>query len=109
VVLPANGRPRYLDEPAPDLPLCVVPEYPRRTWHDSLKPGDTLLLYTDGLIEVPGTDLTEGMDRLADQAGAARSAGVPLAAMCAQLLASVAVRRDDAAVLAFRPVDGDGG
>jgi PAS domain S-box-containing protein len=109
LVLPALGRPRYLDEPGPDLPLCVVPEYPRRTWQDELKPGDTLLLYTDGLIEVPGTDLSDGMDRLAAQAHTAKESGVPLAEMCAQLLAAVAVRRDDAAVLAFRPVERDGG
>jgi hypothetical protein len=49
------------------------------------------------------------MGRLAAQAHAAKESGVPLADMCAQLLAAVAVRRDDAAVLAFRPVARDGG
>jgi serine phosphatase RsbU (regulator of sigma subunit) len=29
-----------------------------------LKPYDALLLYTDGLVEVPGRDLAVGIDRL---------------------------------------------
>ena len=76
----------------------------RTTWHYELRAGDTLLLYTDGLIEVPGTDLTEGMTALAAHAEQARDRGLPLAALCERLLASVAERRDDAAVIGFRPI-----
>lgn len=30
----------------------------------SLLPGDVLMLFTDGLVEAPGRDLSEGIDRL---------------------------------------------
>ena len=33
-----------------------------------LAPGDALLLYTDGLVEVPGRDLELGIDRLLGEA-----------------------------------------
>jgi PAS domain S-box-containing protein len=103
LLLPASGPPRFLEGDGPDLPLCVSPSMARTTWHHELRTGDTLLLYTDGLIEVPGTDLTVGMGRLAEHAEQARDDGVTLTVMCAQLLAAVGDRRDDAAVIAFRP------
>ncbi|AXG77850.1 PP2C family protein-serine/threonine phosphatase [Streptomyces paludis] len=34
----------------------------------SLRPGDVLMLFTDGLVEAPGRDLDEGMDRLTGEA-----------------------------------------
>jgi PAS domain S-box-containing protein len=104
LLLPAAGRPRFLRGNGPDLPLCVDSTMARHTWHRDLGIGDTLLLYTDGLIEVPGTDLSVGMGHLADNAERARADGVPLAEMCARLLASVGDRRDDAAIIGFRPV-----
>jgi serine phosphatase RsbU (regulator of sigma subunit) len=104
LLLPADGPPRYLEGAGPDLPLCVSPSHPRTTWHQELEVGDTLLLYTDGLIEVPGTDLSEGMAHLAVQAQAAKSAGLPLTTLCAELLAAVTERRDDAAIIGFHPV-----
>ncbi|MCW2623227.1 MAG: serine phosphatase [Frankiales bacterium] len=33
-----------------------------------LDPGDALLLYTDGLVEVPGRDLSDGIDKLLGEA-----------------------------------------
>jgi PAS domain S-box-containing protein len=104
LLLPAGGAPLFLEGGGPDLPLCVAPAMPRSTWHHELRTGDLLLLYTDGLIEVPGTDLGDGMASLAERAEAARNAGVSLAAICAQLLAGVGSRRDDAAVIGFRPL-----
>lgn len=107
LLLPTDGPPRFLQGAGPDLPLCVAPTLPRTTWHYDLKTGDTLLLYTDGLIEVPGEDLAEGMDHLAQGADQARREGASLTELCAVLLASVGSRRDDAAVIGFRPVRRD--
>ncbi|MEE4544991.1 SpoIIE family protein phosphatase [Streptomyces sp. V4-01] len=103
LLLPVGGPPRFLEGTAAELPLCVAPTTVRTTWHHDLHTGDTLLLYTDGLIEVPGTDLADGMRRLALRAEAGRTAGMSLTELCAQLLAAVEDRRDDAAVIGFRP------
>jgi PAS domain S-box-containing protein len=108
LLLPVAGPPRFLEGAGPDLPLCVAPEVSRTTSHHDLRTGDTLLLYTDGLIEVPGTDLSVGMARLAELADAGRTAGMSLAELCAQLLAAIEDRRDDAAVIGFRPTPGGG-
>src|SRR5262249_18928458 len=42
--------------------LRLVPE------HGTLRPGDALMLYTDGLVEVPGKDIDDGTDRLLGEA-----------------------------------------
>jgi serine phosphatase RsbU (regulator of sigma subunit) len=99
-----SGPPRFLEGDGPDLPLCVAPWMARTTRTFDLRIGDTLLLYTDGLIEVPGTDLTEGMEHLAAQAQEAAAEGMTLASLCARLLAAASDRRDDAAIIGFRPI-----
>jgi len=43
--------------------------------HGVLHRGDALMLYTDGLIEVPGRDIDEGTDRLLGEAGRAFTSG----------------------------------
>ena len=51
-----NGR-AELVETDPDLMLGVDPATPRSDHHRDLAWGDTLLLYTDGLVELPGESL----------------------------------------------------
>ena len=50
--------------------LGVLPEVVYLPSHGRLAPGDALLLFTDGLVERPGRDLSVGLDRLL---GAAQS------------------------------------
>jgi hypothetical protein len=42
--------------------LRLVPE------RGTLRPGDALMLYTDGLVETPGQDIDYGTDRLLGEA-----------------------------------------
>ncbi|AQS72050.1 DNA-binding protein [Streptomyces pactum] len=67
----------------------------------ALPPGSTLLLYTDGLVEVPGSDLDTGLGRL--RRNALALVHEPLDTLCDEVLA----RRppgstDDIALLALR-------
>jgi hypothetical protein len=48
--------------------LGVVPDLRRVPEQGSLRPGDALMLYTDGLIEAPGRDIYAGIDRLLGEA-----------------------------------------
>lgn len=54
--------------------------FPYETASVQLQSGDLLLLYTDGVVERRGEDITEGMDRLARSLteNAGRSPGEPL-------------------------------
>ncbi|MFJ2738343.1 PP2C family protein-serine/threonine phosphatase [Streptomyces sp. NPDC087440] len=66
------GQPRYLPVPRGILlGAMAVPVYEEATLQ--LLPGDHLFLFTDGLVEVPGRDIYEGLERLAR--AAARHAG----------------------------------
>ncbi|MFI9330142.1 SpoIIE family protein phosphatase [Kitasatospora sp. NPDC052868] len=100
LLVPADGPARFLTADEADLPLCVAPAEARHTHESVIGPGDTLLLYTDGLVEVPGENLAAGLERLADAADAGH--GLPLGALCDQLLAEVPDARDDIALIAFR-------
>ncbi|MCU1595329.1 MAG: Stage sporulation family protein [Frankiales bacterium] len=62
----SSGRWRTFEVTGPALGFL-----PDATWHlhsDQLDVGDALLVVTDGMIEVPGTDLDVGVDRLVGQA-----------------------------------------
>jgi hypothetical protein len=53
---------------AEGLALGLVPEVEYLPQVGRLDPGDALLLYTDGLVEVPGRDLAVGIDKLLGEA-----------------------------------------
>jgi serine phosphatase RsbU (regulator of sigma subunit)/integral membrane sensor domain MASE1 len=63
--------------------------------------GDIMLMYTDGLIERRGEDLTEGIARVAKRLQAWQP-GAPLGGLCDELIASLAAepQLDDMCVLA---------
>ncbi|WP_240801578.1 SpoIIE family protein phosphatase [Streptomyces sp. A1136] len=96
-LLVRDGRARYL--PLPEgglLGAAFASVYEEVTLR--LEPGDHLLLYTDGLIEVPGESIDRGLERLARAAvetvGGDRPE--PLARLLAELRPG---RRDDVCVL----------
>lgn len=67
----------------------------------ALEPGSTLLLYTDRLVETPGSDLDTGLDRL--RRHTLVLAHEPLDTLCGDVLAHVPPgSTDDVALLALR-------
>ncbi len=78
LVTSPGGKPRWLDVPAA-APLGAIPRdrpRPYRSYHDHLAPGETLHLYSDGLVEGRRRDIDTGLELLAaaasrDQPGAA--------------------------------------
>jgi hypothetical protein len=72
-----SGSGRWLLTQARGIVLGVVPDLREGEEHGMLRAGDALMLYTDGLVEVPGRDIDVGIDRLlGDEARKAH--GLPL-------------------------------
>jgi PAS domain S-box-containing protein len=65
-VVIAGGEARFLTGDA-SVPLGVLPFPTYQEVTAPLDPGDTLLLYTDGLVERPGEHLDDGLAQLADR------------------------------------------
>jgi serine phosphatase RsbU (regulator of sigma subunit) len=100
VLLRADGGTELLDR-APQLLLGVSTSVERRDHEVHLQPGDTVLLYTDGLVERRTSTLDDGFAWLS--AELAQWAGVPLEQLCDRLLAALGGRvEDDVALLAVR-------
>ncbi|WP_432017973.1 SpoIIE family protein phosphatase [Streptomyces sp. 1222.5] len=102
LLLTPDGSAQYL-EAGQGLILGTDPcaGDPRPSAAHALPPRSTLLLYTDGLIEAPGSDLTRGLSRLRRHALAL--AHEPLDILCDQLAARTPLgSTDDVALLALR-------
>ncbi len=83
-----------------DLLLGIDPDSPRHHHVRVLRPGATVLLYSDGLIERREQSIDEGLRRLV--ATAERLGGHDLERLCDGLLAQAGGRQDDVAILALR-------
>lgn len=100
LVVPVQGPPRYLS--ASGRPVGYPAAGSDGTAQAQLSPGDTVLLYTDGLVEVR-RDMIEGLETLAVVADRARD--LELGAFLDAVLAGCAQDdplRDDTLLLALR-------
>ncbi|KOX17545.1 PP2C family protein-serine/threonine phosphatase [Nocardiopsis sp. NRRL B-16309] len=59
-----SGAGQWATSEAKGVVLGVIPEMTYTSVQGKLRPGDAILLCTDGLIETPGEDLDAGIDRL---------------------------------------------
>ncbi|MFF8601438.1 PP2C family protein-serine/threonine phosphatase [Streptomyces sp. NPDC015232] len=96
-----HARPLHTDKRGPLL--GALPGYAYETTTTQLRPGDLLLLYTDGMVERRGEDVTKGIERLADLVSRSPEAAPP-ADLIDMILADPdqAGHEDDACMLAIR-------
>lgn len=100
LVVSAEGEVRFLEGPG-GLPLGADLGASYTEWRETLEPGATVVLYTDGLVERPDRPIDEGLDLLARAAGRApREPDGLIDAVVEELLGPTA-RRDDVALLAI--------
>lgn len=93
----------------PDLLLGLQPDTLRHDHRTLLRPGATLLLYSDGLVERRDQSLDVGLERL--RAAAAGTQAMPVETLCDVLLGRLAQSaEDDVALLVLRtePICVDG-
>ncbi|MFD8519252.1 PP2C family protein-serine/threonine phosphatase [Streptomyces capillispiralis] len=101
LVVAADGNTRYLHA-EPGLPLGVDDTLPRPDHTHPLMTGDTVLMFTDGLVEHPRRPLGACLDELAALASAHN--GLPLDELCRVLAdGHPSDGHDDLALLALRP------
>jgi tetrahydromethanopterin S-methyltransferase subunit F len=94
----ATGRWRLTR--ARGIVIGVVPDLRSRPERGVLRPGDALMLYTDGLVEAPGCDIDAGIDRLLGEAEYLVPAGFGSgAARLVQRMEAVVRSADDCALV----------
>ncbi len=100
-VLRADGTVELLDRPS-DLLLGFDPGSPRSDHEVVLHPDDTVVLYTDGLVERRDSPLDHGLTRLRQALSAVGA--VPLDRLCDELLQRLVPddAEDDIALVAVR-------
>ncbi|MCX4724726.1 PP2C family protein-serine/threonine phosphatase [Streptomyces sp. NPDC090052] len=103
VLMHADGTSLWLDD-ATDPPLGVRIEHvPRPQATVDFRKDDTLVLYTDGLIERRGEDLDAGLSRLLDAVREMRELPPPqLADELLRTMADPAGQQDDISLLVIR-------
>ncbi|MEV4292417.1 SpoIIE family protein phosphatase [Nonomuraea bangladeshensis] len=102
-VLGLPGGPAEIIDPSSGLLLGIDPDAEYATTTVNVPPGATLALYTDGLVEVPGDDLNDGIAALA--ARFAPAPGHSLDDLADDLIAVAGEeerRTDDSALLLLR-------
>ncbi|WP_432510839.1 SpoIIE family protein phosphatase [Kineococcus sp. SYSU DK001] len=105
LLLHADGRAELLDREH-DVMLGLNTGFDRHDHTAGLEAGDTVLFYTDGLVERRGEDLDVGLERL--RRHAADLVGSTPDALCEALVERLADgREDDVALLVLRVLPAD--
>jgi anti-sigma regulatory factor (Ser/Thr protein kinase)/putative methionine-R-sulfoxide reductase with GAF domain len=99
-VIVGRGAARVLDI-TPSAPLGAFSYGRVQEQELILAPGETLVLYTDGLVERPGTPLTTSIDALAAVVADARSVG-ELCRRAVERMVPPGGLRDDVAIVAIQ-------
>ncbi|WP_411080999.1 SpoIIE family protein phosphatase [Streptomyces sp. cmx-18-6] len=108
LLIPAAGPSRFLHRlTPPDPPLCVTDDLVRTTLHADLREGDTLVFYTDGLVETPDTDIGDNLRRLRERSNTLARRSSPLRSLVRGLLPPLHHRRDDIAIIALQARSAD--
>jgi PAS domain S-box-containing protein len=101
LLVEGGHSPRFL-EGGRSVPLGVMPFPKFEEVEAGLDPGDTVVLYTDGLVERPGTHIDAGLDKVAEEVRAAPGSPEEL---CDHLLEAMVPEQgaaDDVALLALQ-------